>query len=379
MTTSPVPTGALPKARDCHDLVGAFNRWGSTATFLPVVHALSAGKPPDDTSFRVFEEIRPCDMATLKHGLLRWAVSAQPDAARQWEAVAAHDGSVQDRGAPGPRRLGDRDHFVEKLWSNFETEANHDDFQALIRAWDAADHYRRSLAAWFLQRYALPSALRVAGGTPPARRAAGLLLLVPTFLVTALACAVIGRFGLHLSRCWSAAVASLLCLFLLRWLVPPLRRLPFATAAGLMIPRLAATVAIGYLFLASVPDLARLLLRAGADPDTQRYLWIASVAVGLALTVYLLLHVERKVVPRPRSGELAKRAGLVLLLGLHHATLGLLVAAPVIFNSRLLDPGGVEKLPPASPAVLVVTLFLALAIGVVLETMWQDKPLTEPL
>lgn len=293
-------------------------------------HALKllAGAVPADWSDRPAEYAR---------GMLRWAVSDEPDARVQWEVLS--DRAQEDRGDLGRHRdrgrrrrgrrprdgvldLADRDAYVEALWRSLRTVEGLEGFRVWLRGWDLEPVYRRYLAGWCLARFDLRRALRVGchgGGGRLGRPSAALLL-------------------------------------------------------DLSLPRLGAGVAVGYLALATASELVAHLT---SRPTCVR---LALTAGLLAVTwAYTALHVGRHLHPAPRPRTAAVRAATLLAFGAAWTALEL-----AFFASLLLAPdfhaghplAGAIHRDPTSPALLAT---VALALGMALELAWEEKPLTDPL
>jgi hypothetical protein len=142
-----------------------------------------------------------------------------------------------------------------------------------------------------------------------------------------------------------------------------------------LIPRMAVTTGLGYLFLFSASGLVAAIYYNPLAPVWQI---ITSLALVLFVLIYMIQVIQRRVVPRLNLCQACQRSLHLLWLGLAYSAIGLLVSAPVLFTAIFLDgkPGG--NVPPPSPAALLTTAAIVLAIGVALQLVWDDKPVTEP-
>jgi hypothetical protein len=78
--------------------------------------------------------------------------------------------------------------------------------------------------------------------------------------------------------------------------------------------------------------------------------------------------IHRQVKPTPDRNETIIRAFDFLLIGVTYSVIGLFFFAQLFFGKASI-----------SPVKLCLTGAIALAIGVVLQLVWDDKPVTEPL
>jgi hypothetical protein len=289
-----------------------------------------------------------------KTGLLRWALSDAPAARSQWEALSRNS---QDA------RLRDRDRYVEALWRTVELGPN-DDLRRRLENAGLIAAYRDALFTWFLRRFDLGAALRLF--TDP-RRARLLRWGVPPVLA-ALAGASLALLGLEPG---AAPLALFLVALALAGFALTARELPPRAGLQALVPRLGAGVALGYLFLAAAPDLVRLLAGWGRPALVQ---WLVAASIVAATWLYSCLHVLQRVQPVPPRQVLVLRAWSLVWTGLGYTAVGLTFAAPVLFADRFL---GTATAPHLHTLVLIASI--ALALGVVLELAWEEKPLTEPL
>lgn len=302
-------------------------------------------------------EVWDGDATTFKHGMLRWAVAADPAAGLQWRTIC--------RNSRDPR-LRERDRYVEAFWRSIWSDPKQDDLRRFIaERWAAREDYERALFRWFLARFNVAAALRIAG----ARRSAAVVSLSLPAAAIAVVAAVFGGAGVSLGP-GLFAFAGLFALIGLGWPLVGVRLEPYLQA---LVPRLAAAVGIGYLFLAAAPELVAFVFGWRRPEPLQ---WTAAGCLLLAIWTYLVLHIARRVEPPPRPAALAGRALRLILVGAMHAAAGLALSAPLLTSPRFL---GGSAAAPTRPVSLVLLAVVALGLGVVLQLAWEENPLTDPL
>jgi hypothetical protein len=300
----------------------------------------------------------PRDLARRLYGLLKFH-SDDTKCWRHWQALAE---------SADPRR--DRDAAVLSLWRLLEGDPQG---QAYVRGtFQSLTYHRHRLFDWFLGRYDLRRG-RAVWKEGIAVSNAHLLLLVsvgaiaalrlwlwtssgvarepilrrPQVVLTAVAYALVaGLLGKSL-RCSTAGVSEAV-----------------AVAVQSLVPRLAGAAAVGVLLLASSRDLLQFVV-SGASAAR------VALLVG-ASYVYLLLEMSRRIHPLPGLWRL-------LLLGLDvsatafaHGLALTLVAEPGL-QSILGDQGAWGPW-----RMLNVTAFLS-TIGLVVNLIWAEQPVTQPL
>lgn len=332
-------------------------------TQLPKVaaHLLEGGLPGP------FEGLSGDGRAHVLNDAFVWVLSDTPEARMQWEVLAGH----------GRPAVADRDAYAADLWARIVNggDAAFAGYRRLLdESLGVREHYERSLFRWFLARFDLVRARRVFG---TARLAAVLHWLLLALAVVAVWASfqivgVTGRAAVLVTGC---AVALLIA-------GKFLSGLPFFAYLQSLVPRLGATVAIGYLFLAAAPELVRVIYEQGlpaAATTADLVQWALAGAAILGTTAYAALHIHRRVQPTLRPGVLWGRAANLVAVALFYAVLGLGVAAPLLFHRSLLYP---HQPPPGGapgPHQLALCAAIALSLGVVLQLAWEEKPLTEPL
>ena len=303
-----------------------------------------------------FRPMSPRNLRHFKHGMLRWAVSDDAASRRDWAALQ------DDHRAESVLR--DRDRYVEELWRGIESSPEQADVHGFLEEHlGALETYRRYLFDWFLRRFHIDPALRIYRS-----RARGLTLCL-AFLAVAVAAAALPILLPASTRL--NIFAGLAGLVALSWLARALTGLGWNQAMQLLFPRLAAGVAIGYLFLTSAPELVR--VAAGESLVSSLAL---VVVLGVLTYLYSAFHVSGRVHPRVHGRRLWGSSGLLFALGVVYALLGLPLFTPLF---SLAEFQGTQAPIPLGPHQLLLLAAVALALGMVLELAWEEKPMTEPL
>jgi hypothetical protein len=188
-----------------------------------------------------------------------------------------------------------------------------------------------------------------------------------------------------------AAVVGVLWFLLYRFLLR--RNLAFFHTS---VPRILAGIIVGYLPIFFIDEIWGLVNRSFFP------LAAIAVVVGLVTLLYLYVEVQGRLGETP---EAFSRATQIFLLGvLQSAGIGLLftgMIGPFMATRNWADEahvGGIEalrdslppfvgQLPPvigieplyAFPAAVFVMAFMSFFIGIFLQLMWEDLPITEPL
>jgi len=362
-----MPVAEPPPAETTREYFAQCDDWDRVAAVLCLV--LEQGTIPKD-----FPQGEKWTFE-FKLGLLRLAVSPTSGAEIQWEALEGKKVSEKQRdrcGLPDEARLPSREAYVEDFWRSTEDGgANTDLREWLVDRWGAFQAYERHLFGWFVRRFNLPAALRLG-----AMKRAWASYVVPwIFPVVAIlmswAILSLPPAPTFMGLLWAAV--GMVLLNVLLWVFLDLR---LAQILELFIPRLGGTVAIGYLFLAAAPQLVGLLFRWG---ERWRLQLLLAGGLLLVLFLYVMQHIARRVVPQPRTRSLVLRAATVTAIGVGHAAVGLVMFAPLLFSKEFLDLVSEGLYAPPRAHQLILCGAIALAIGVILELAWEDKPLTEPL
>jgi hypothetical protein len=298
----------------------------------------------------------PTERAELLDSWLRWSQSDAKDSRMRWSFLA-ESGAIQDR-----------DGYVLELWrsiANREFLMQH--VKQELGSWD---HYERHFFGWFLSRFDLRSAR---GMFSTSRFVAWFnpLLAVVSLLLAGVA--------LYPTPALNTSFVYLIVIALV-FLAGLAMRLPLYVYAHSLSPRLAATVGIGYLFLANAPQVVRIVYESGRN---SRQLWAATLLLLACALFYIMLHIWRRVHPPLRSGALLLRGLDLWALALSYAAIGAMLAGPILFSPSMLygPTDGIHPPRLVAPHLhhLALVAAIALNLGVILQLAWDEKPLTEPL
>lgn len=310
-----------------------------------------------------FQDLTPRESARFKDRFLRWAVADSPQRRRAWEAMARVDKGPDHQRLPElAPLLEDRDRYVETLWRRIGSERQHADLRELYEEIGARTPYQRALVDRFVRRFDLAGALRTSEarwGSPwwfAALPAVALLFVASVLVVEP---GPSWTFGTGLGG-----------LLLTALLTGYAARGNLGTATQILLPRMAVGITIGYLFLAAAPHLVEVI----GDLDGLAPLVLATFLL-LATFGYTCFHIWRRVQPNPGAAKLAQRALHVLAIGGAYTALELLLFLPMFSSAAFF--GG--EVPEFGVSNLLLLATVALALGMVLELAWQERPLTEPL
>jgi hypothetical protein len=193
--------------------------------------------------------------------------------------------------------------------------------------------------------------------------------------------------SLELAVAYFAVLWALLYRFLVR------RDLAFFHAS---VPRIMAGIIVGYLPIFFIDEIWSLVARSILS------LAIIALGVGLVTLLYLYVEVQRRLVDPDVAFE---RATQIFLLGLLQSTgIGLVLTSLIgpVMAARSwtadAEASSIEalrgSLPPfigelpmvigiepmhVFPSVVFVMAFMSFFIGIFLQLMWEDLPITEPL
>jgi hypothetical protein len=290
---------------------------------------------------------------------LRWSQSDDSFVRMQWSYLTC-------------REKVDRDGYVLRLWNSIAEPQgkNHSLLNFIEEGFTPWEYYQRHFFGWFLSRFNLGGARQVFC----VARFAAILHYIVAGIAVFLTILLLRR-PLHLSTSLKFFLPFNLVLAALCFVSPKLLKMPYYAYAHSLIPRLAATMAIGYLFLASAPQLVKLIYQSQREPWQ---FWTASALLTAAALVYIVLHIARRIHPVPRLPKLFRRGSDLLVLAVAYAAIELWPAAPILFsNSLLYDREGGPL--TVHPSKLVFCAVVALNLGVLLQLAWDEKPLTEPL
>ena len=286
-----------------------------------------------------------------RYELLRFLASN--DSGLKWQAVIAMDREI------------DRDACIQTLWELVRNDPR------LEAQRHSAEYHRWYFFRWFLERYDLARARTVWTKESLGRGLAGsirycqyILLLAVVGLAALLTPAAFGWFVV------GSMVASLIvCGVVLQWLgfrQAGSRMAPFIAAYSL-IPRLAGTVLVGFLFLLSNQQLSRFVLG-------RRSYWKLVLTVVALSTLYVVLEMSRRVHPVPKLPTLFGRAVAVVSTGAAYALALALTGMPAI---RFVAAEASPKLFTFGQTCAVAAIILT--IGLVLNVIWSEDPVTKPL
>lgn len=238
----------------------------------------------------------------------------------------------------------------------------------------------RKIADWFLRQYDLPRALQLfwhlnSFFSSRARVARITIRLFPTFFVLLF---IIGGF---LWKFWLPPEKVLWYGLLVVVIGSSLALVLFK---NVLLPRLLAGIAIGYLFLLPGKDFWEFAVSQKADATLQ--IWLLAGLTLFASWLYLLYGEVKRIVIK--SGEAKKRALLIFIIGLSQSiAIGFILSgllAPPLARWQnwegLVKAGECFGIPfGIFPMAFVFQVPVAFFVGILSQILWEDKPVTEPL
>jgi len=136
----------------------------------------------------------------------------------------------------------------------------------------------------------------------------------------------------------------------------------------LFVPRLAAAIFLGHFFISSADEL-RCVIRQEVSPLTAVVVSLASLAIASA---YLWLEMANQLVPRPDWEVVSGRILQLLPIGICYSLMiGLVMQWIFAFSTTC-------TLSSNWTAYLTSTS-VALVLGLLLQILWEEKPVTEPI
>ncbi|MCB9834050.1 MAG: hypothetical protein H6807_16435 [Planctomycetes bacterium] len=249
---------------------------------------------------------------------------------------------------------------VEKLLADMDGKGETDDN---VRRF-SPDRIRRWFFDYFIRRYDIVRARKVllledgcpkegGRGRPNSAR---LGAWIPAFAFVVACAAVSASRGGLLPTAWAVLGAYSLIVVGSFWFGTGHRWPDWAIAMHALVPRLAGTSLVGALFFSSAGDLHA---RVTSLSDGQALIFEAVLA--LAALGYLLLEMERRLVPAPSFKALLDRGLDILLLAATHA----LLITSLMFGS---DGSGLYA--------LVAAVF---GVGLVMNIILAEDSVTTPL
>ncbi len=135
-----------------------------------------------------------------------------------------------------------------------------------------------------------------------------------------------------------------------------------------LIPRLAATSLVGFLFIVSTPDLIKFIM----NNLTATGKLFLPVALFITSIGYIILEMTNRVKPMPDTRDTLWRAITVWGTGFMHSTLIILLCVDLLN----IIPRDVVQFNYLD---LFIMILINLSIGIVLNIVWEENPVTEPL
>lgn len=299
---------------------------------------------------------------------LRWWhwLSEQPEA----ECLLTLSEIGKQKGKKETVDLRDRDGYTIRLWHSMNEDSGVNQLAKAqvhpkITTWS---YYERHFFNWFLERFNVVDARQVFN-----KRWISRYIHLPLSFTTIVLVGVYFGFSSSQPSCyWSLALLCIILAFILgnvfAWIKP-------VFYLQSLMPRLAVTIGIGYLFLFSASGLVTAIYYNQLNLERQ-------VGIALALVILVLLYmvqiIQRRVQPQLKFWQSFVRSLHLMIMAIAYSAIGLLISAPILFDPLFIG-STVCRAPAPRAGYLLITAAIALAIGVALQLVWEDKPVTEPL
>jgi len=141
----------------------------------------------------------------------------------------------------------------------------------------------------------------------------------------------------------------------------------------LLLPRLIGGIVVGYMVLIFSNDVWNMIDRI-KSPATH----FAIIVLAVAFAFFFLLNEVRQTIRHP--GVALTRSALILCMGIFYA-LVIGVVLSDLFGRGMApaaDPGIPGLFGRLFPRFIILSAPLALLIGIFVQIIWEDKPITEP-
>jgi hypothetical protein len=144
-------------------------------------------------------------------------------------------------------------------------------------------------------------------------------------------------------------------------------KMPLINAIHSLIPRLAATSVVGYLFLVSANSMVEYIV----TKVDNRSGWIAVLVLLLGSGIYFGIEMAHRIRPLPSFRDCLLRMSNVIATGFMHACFIFSLGYPILkFYGQV---------PVLCYQQKILLIMIILSIGIVLNIVWEENPVTEPL
>ncbi|MBN1271072.1 MAG: hypothetical protein JXB26_02275 [Candidatus Aminicenantes bacterium] len=154
--------------------------------------------------------------------------------------------------------------------------------------------------------------------------------------------------------------------------------LSFKRIFGMMVdslsPRWAATIAIGYFFLLSVPNFLCDICENRISNSIQI---LGSIFFLVVTFIFIMLNINKRVEPALVFKELFCRFLDMIVIAVSYALIGLVVFRKIFILAVQRANSGYQSQPCLIQLFFMASI--ALTIGIIFQLIWEDKPFTEPL
>jgi hypothetical protein len=145
----------------------------------------------------------------------------------------------------------------------------------------------------------------------------------------------------------------------------PVLGMPFLVAPHALLPRLLGTVTVGFLFLISSSEIASLLAKRSHE---------LALLASLATLASSILGMSRRLFTTRLTPHFLLRWLLILMIGVAHAITLVALGQSAV---RWALPAKLRE--ALGPTQVVEAALVILGIGWILNVIWAEEPVTDPL
>jgi hypothetical protein len=226
------------------------------------------------------------------------------------------------------------------------------------------DYYQEHFYYWFLRRYRIDYARQIYGISWQWNIAIPWLMIITSFSGIIL-------YYFIKSDYKPLSIIPLAVLYLCI-LFSTSGKMGVAKAIHCLIPRLAATSLVGFLFIFSTPELIKFIIikvnMAGK--------MILPLALFLTSIGYIVLEMTNRVKPMPDTIDTLWRTITVWGTGFMHSTFIILLCVDLL---SIVTKNQINYFSQFKFLDLLILILINLSIGIVLNIVWEENPVTEPL
>ncbi len=294
---------------------------------------------------------------------LKWVQSDEKATKIWWEWITTTN------------KLGkDKDDYILELWNSVDSENGKNKFvrEYLLTREFPWSYYKRHFFNWFLERFHVVNARKIFTNSKFVPYLHIPLSVLSIFLTVIFF--IIEKGNINVCH-WLVFCLIFILLFLTSGMLSGISPYYFFQS---LIPRIGITTGVGYLYLFSAAGLVRPIYSSKFNNIEYT---ILGLVIIIAIMLYIIGLMCRRVHPNMKFVTALERSIHLITSALMFSAIGLFLCAPIFFSSSFLSTLNMTKSDciPLRFGQLFILSTIALAIGVILQLVWEDKPVTEPL